>query len=63
MSKLLLASALILAATKLQAQAPAPQVFGPVHISDEIDLPDFPSSDDWALSLLYAAPGYNSVRE
>ena len=29
MSKLLLASALIMAATKLQAQAPSPQVFGP----------------------------------
>ena len=34
MSKLLLASALILAGTKLQAQAPAPQVFGPDHITD-----------------------------
>ncbi len=34
MSKLILASALILAATKLQAQAPAPQVFGPDRITD-----------------------------
>jgi len=34
MSKLLLASALIFAGTKLQAQAPAPQVFGPDHVTD-----------------------------
>jgi uncharacterized protein len=34
MSKLSLAAALILAATKFQAQAPAPQVFGPEHITD-----------------------------
>lgn len=34
MFKLLLASALILAATKLQAQASAPQVFGPDHLTD-----------------------------
>lgn len=34
MSKLLLASALILSATELQAQAPAAQVFGPDHITD-----------------------------
>jgi predicted DNA-binding protein with PD1-like motif len=34
MSKLILASALILVGTKLQAQAPAPQVFGPDHITD-----------------------------
>jgi uncharacterized protein len=34
MFKLLLASALILAATQLHAQAPAPQVFGPVRITD-----------------------------
>jgi uncharacterized protein len=33
MFKPLLTSALILAASKLQAQAPAPQVFGPGHIS------------------------------
>src|SRR3954467_9352664 len=34
MSKLLLASALILAGTKLQAQSPAPQVFGPDRTTD-----------------------------
>src|SRR6476659_8114026 len=34
MSKFLLASALIIAATNLQAQAPAPQVFGPDHTTD-----------------------------
>jgi predicted DNA-binding protein with PD1-like motif len=34
MSKFLLASALIIGATKLQAQAPAPQVFGPDHTTD-----------------------------
>ncbi len=34
MCKLLLASALILAATKLQGQAPELQVFGPGHIAD-----------------------------
>jgi uncharacterized protein len=34
MFKLLLASALILTATQLHAQAPAPQVFGPVRITD-----------------------------
>jgi uncharacterized protein len=34
MSKLSLASALVLVATKLQAHAPAPQVFGPEHITD-----------------------------
>src|SRR5689334_16654302 len=34
MSKLSLAAALMLAATKLQAQAQAPQVFGPEHITD-----------------------------
>jgi predicted DNA-binding protein with PD1-like motif len=34
MSKLLLASALILAGTKLEAQTPAPLVFGPDHTTD-----------------------------
>ena len=34
MSKLLLASALILAGMKLGAQTPAPHVFGPDHITD-----------------------------
>lgn len=34
MSKLLLTLALILAGTTLQAQAPAPHVFGPEHITD-----------------------------
>src|SRR3954464_442961 len=34
MSKFFLVSALIIAATELEAQAPAPQVFGPEHITD-----------------------------
>ena len=34
MSKFFLASALLVAATKLQAQTPAPQVFGPDHTTD-----------------------------
>lgn len=34
MARLVVVSALILAATKLWAQAPAPQVFGPDHITE-----------------------------
>ncbi len=34
MSKLLFASALILVGTRLQAQAPAPKIFGPDHTTD-----------------------------
>jgi len=34
MGKLLLVSALLLGATKLRAQVPAPQVFGPDHITE-----------------------------
>jgi predicted DNA-binding protein with PD1-like motif len=34
MARLLLTSALILVATKLHAQAPAPEIFGPDHITD-----------------------------
>src|SRR3954453_525037 len=52
MSKSFLASALILAATTLQAQTPAPQVFGPDH-----------STEVYRVSLDRGAPLLESIQD